>query len=81
MRLRLTLIENEKLEHLGTIFVSADYMLPAVGDKFYYKGVQQYNVLERHFNIMEASLYDVELFFEKTKCCVQKLPEEVKKHE
>ena len=67
MRLNLTLIEKEKLEHLGLLLIGDSYMLPSVGDKVYYKSVQQYTVVERHFNLMEASLWDVELFLEKTK--------------
>jgi hypothetical protein len=66
MRIRLTLLENDKIQDLGDLAIQ-DFLLPCVGDKLYYKGTQQYNVIKRHFNLMEMSLYDVEVYVEKTK--------------
>lgn len=64
MRVRITQLKNDKLVNLGDVLINNTLMIPSVGDSLYYKGVKQYKVIERHFNIMEASLYDVELFVE-----------------
>lgn len=66
LRVRLVEVENEKIQDLGQLLIK-EGLVPLVGDKLYFKGVQQYNVVERQFNIMEQSLYDIELFIEKTK--------------
>jgi hypothetical protein len=67
IRVRLTELKNEKLSHLGDIAINENLPLPVKGDSLYYKGVlAQYKVVDRHFNFMTNSLYDVELFVKTT---------------
>ena len=82
MRVKIIELVKEHLEHLGLIALQP-YLLPSVGDKLYFKGVDQLTVIERHFNIMADSRYDVELFVQKTSSIVPKLSgkEEEKKVE
>lgn len=68
MKVRITeLIENgEKLKDLGETETD---QIPNVGDKFYFYGVEQYTVLERHFILPTKGTiprYDVELFVQTT---------------
>jgi len=65
MRVRITELVKDKLEHLGQIELP-DFLLPSTGDKLYYKTIRQYKIIDRQFNLMEQSLYDVELFIQKT---------------
>jgi hypothetical protein len=72
MIVKIILIENDKLQYLGEVLMKE--LIPSIGDKFYYKSLTpQYNVVERHFNILAGLGVDIELFVEKTKTTVDSL--------
>ncbi len=62
---RIIELENDKIHFVADKLMIDSCLFPSVGDIFYFKGLQQWKVVERQFNLNEASLYDVELIVEK----------------